>query len=164
MKYFIDNKSRVGSVIILLFSLIYLNLAVQLPTDPIAGDEYFSSKTLPIILAVLSIICCLIKIALPVDKENHESISEEVEGYAWKPSCFLMLITLVYTLSFDFLGFILATILLLTSGFMVLKEKSWKRALIVASAITITIWAILTQIFGLFLTAGNLYYQVLGAQ
>jgi len=162
MKYFIDNKSRVGSLFILLFSLVYLNLALDLPTDPIASDEHFTSKTLPIALAVLTIICCFIKLLLPVDESNHESIAKEVEGYHWKPSLLLMAITLVYTLSFDYLGFILATIALLFLGFTVLKEDNWKISIIVAAGLTMFIWVVLTQVFGLHLSAGDFYYSLVG--
>jgi len=162
MKYFFDNKNRVGSLFILLFSLIYLNLALELPTDPIASDEHFTSKTLPVALAVLTILCCLFKLMLPVDDTNHESISEEVEGYHWKPSILLMIITLIYTLSFDLLGFIVATIALLFLGFTVLKEDNWKTSIIVATCLTMFIWAVLTQLFGLHLSAGDLYYSLMG--
>jgi len=163
MKHIIDNKGRVGSVFILLFSCVYLNLALQLATDPMAGDEYFTSKTLPITLAVLSIFCCILKMLLPVTEESHDSISEEVAGYAWWPTFLILVVTGLYTLSFDYLGFILATIGLLHGGFMVLKESNWKKSLLVASSITMTLWLILTQIFSLHLTAGNLYYSMMGA-
>tara|TARA_R110001592_G_scaffold62711_3_gene191824 strand:+ start:5144 stop:5635 length:492 start_codon:yes stop_codon:yes gene_type:complete len=163
MKHFIDNKGRVGSLFMLIFSSVYLNLALQLNTDPMAGDEFFTSKTLPITLAVLAIVCCIVKILLPVTESTHDSICEEVEGYAWRPTVLLILVTGLYTLSFDYLGFILATIGLLHGGFIVLKEQSWLKSLSIASAITLSLWLILTQIFSLHLTAGNLYYSLMGA-
>lgn len=163
MKHFVDNKGRVGSVFILFFSCVYLNLAFQLATDPIGGEDFFTSKTLPITLAVLSIICCVLKILLPVTEQSHDSISEEVSGYAWQPTFLLVLVTGLYTLSFDFLGFILATVLLLHGGFMVLKEPNWKKSIVIAMTITLSLWLILTQVFTLHLTAGNLYYSLVGA-
>ena len=163
MKNFIDNKGRVGAICILVFSCIYLNLALQLVTDSMTGDDFFTSRTLPVSLAVLSIICCIAKILLPVTEETHDSISKEVEGYAWKPTFSVVLITSIYTLSFNYLGFVLATIMLLHAGFMVLEEPNWKKSLLIAIAITMSLWLILTQIFSLHLSAGNLYYSFVGA-
>jgi putative tricarboxylic transport membrane protein len=162
MKGFIDNKGRVGAVLILIFSCVYLNLALQLVTDTMGGDNFFTSKTLPVSLAVLSIFCCIAKILLPATEEKHDSISEEIEGYAWKPTFWIVLITSIYTLSFNYLGFILATIMLLNVGFMVLGESNWKKSLLIAIAITMSLWLILTQIFALHLSAGNLYYSFVG--
>jgi hypothetical protein len=163
MKHYIDNKGWVGSVFILFFSCVYLNLALQLATDPMGGDDFFTSKTLPTTLAVLSIICCILKILLPVTEENHDSISEEVNGYAWRPTLLLIFVTGLYTVSFDYLGFILATIGLLHGGFMVLKEQNWGKSLSIAAAISLSLWFVLTQVFSLHLTAGNLYYSLIGA-
>lgn len=163
MKHFIDNKGRVGAVFILVFSCVYLNLALQLVTDSMTGDDFFTSRTLPVSLAVLSIFCCIAKILLPVTEETHDSISDEVEGYAWKPTFWVVLITSIYTLSFNYLGFVLATIMLLHAGFMVLGESNWKKSLLIAIAITMSLWLTLTQIFALHLPAGNLYYSFVGA-
>ena len=48
----LDNKDRVGGLLLLAFSVAYLRYAWVLPVDPTAADEAFSAKTLPIGLAV----------------------------------------------------------------------------------------------------------------
>ena len=162
MKHFINSKGRVGAIFILVFSCVYLNLALQLATDTMGGDDFFTSKTLPVSLAFISIFCCIVKILLPVTEEIHDLISEEVKGYAWKPTFWIVLTTSIYTLSFNYLGFVLATIMLLHSGFMVLGESNWKKSLLIATTITMSLWLILTQVFVLHLSAGNLYYSLIG--
>lgn len=163
MKHFFDNKGRVGAASMLVFAIVYLNIAMDLPTDPLATDEHFTSKTMPLALAWLMMISCVIKLLIPVNEENHESIKSEVDSYNWKPSIWLVVIMSVYSLCFDYLGFIVATTLLLLTGFVALGERNLAKGSAIGFILTFSIWAILTQLFGLHLNAGELYYSVIGA-
>ena len=48
MMYLLNNKDRVGSLLILVFAIVYLKYALDLPLDPTAGDDSFNARTLPV--------------------------------------------------------------------------------------------------------------------
>jgi hypothetical protein len=41
--HLLDNKDRIGSLLLLVFSFTYLQYAFELPLDPTAGDESFNA-------------------------------------------------------------------------------------------------------------------------
>ena len=59
---FINNKDRVGSSLILLAALVYLNAAFEIPINQVMGDGVFTARTIPIALSSLTIVVCLVQI------------------------------------------------------------------------------------------------------
>lgn len=160
--HILDNKDRIGSLLILLFSIAYLRLALVLPLDPTAGVESFTPRTLPIGLAVAAILFSFVQLVLTAGQGREQRISAAVRGFRWMPTLLLTAAMVVYVTLFDFLGFLLSSFLFLLAGFLVLGERRVIAGTAVAATLVLSLWFVLTQLFGLYLDAGELYRLLLG--
>jgi putative tricarboxylic transport membrane protein len=160
---FVNNKDKVGSSLVLLFSLIYLNVTFDIPTQQIMGNEVFTARTLPIGLSVMAIIVSLIQIFAPVNETENETISDAVAGFQWQPCLLLVGAMLLYGLTFQFLGFALSTFLFLFIGFSILKERRYLLSSVVAGGVAVFMWLVLTQLFDIYLDSGDLYHLLAGS-
>lgn len=156
---FLDNRDRIGALLLLVFSLFYLMHTHQIPLDPTARDEVFTPRTLPTGLAVATIVCCLLQIAV---SRKSGSISAAVVGYRWMPALLVTVLMLAYSLLFDFLGFLLATILFLFGGFLILGERNLWLSAAVAAGLSLFMWFVLTQVFELYLDNGSVIRALSG--
>ena len=154
---FINNKDKVGSSIILLVSLVYLNASFDIPINQVLNVEVLTARTLPIYLSTMAIIVCLIQIFIPSGEAADESIQEAIAGFQWKPCLMLTGLMLVYSLTFKFVGFAVGTFLFLFIGFAILKEKRYLLSAVISAAVAVFMWAILTQMFDIYLDTGDLY-------
>jgi putative tricarboxylic transport membrane protein len=160
---FINNKDKVGSGIILLAALAYLNAAFDIPVTQMFGNEVFTARTLPIGLSVLTIFICLIQISMPAGGAADETIADAMAGFHWKPCILLTTLMLVYSLTFKVFGFSLATFLFLFAGFTVLREKRYLLSATISAAVALFMWVVLTQMFDIYLDSGSLYRWLGGA-
>jgi hypothetical protein len=154
---FINNKDKVGSSIILLFSLVYLNATLDIPINQVLNVEVLTARTLPIYLSTMAIIVCLIQMFIPVGEAADESIQEAIAGFQWKPCLMLTGLMLVYSLAFKIVGFAVGTFLFLFIGFTILKEKRYLRSAVISAAVALFMWVVLTQMFDIYLDSGDLY-------
>jgi putative tricarboxylic transport membrane protein len=154
---FINNKDKVGSSIILLFSLVYLNASFDIPINQVLNVEVLTARTLPIYLSTMAIIVCLIQIFIPAGEVADETIQKAIAGFQWKPCLMLIGLMLVYSLTFKFVGFAIGTFLFLFIGFAILKEKRYLLSAAVSAGVAIFMWAVLTQMFDIYLDSGDLY-------
>jgi putative tricarboxylic transport membrane protein len=159
MKFF-NNKEKVGSAFVLLFALIYLNATFDIPVHKMIFIEIFNARTLPMFLAIATIIICLILIFMPGGGLSDETMTDAVAGFQWKPCLLLTVLMLLYGLTFNFFGFLIATFLFLFIGFSILEEKRYRMSATVAGAVAVFMWAVLTQMFDIFLDSGDLYRLV----
>lgn len=160
---FLTNKDKVGSCFILLFSLVYLTAIFEIPVSQSLSYDVVNARTLPFCLALLSIVICVITLFSSTSESEEESLLDAVEGFYWKPCLMLVGLMFVYGLLFDYLGFIMATSVFLYCGFYILKEKRRIFALAVALGVTMFMWIILTQVFGIYLDSGELYRMIFGS-
>lgn len=158
----LNNKDRAGSLLLLAFSLAYLRFALVLPLDPTAGVESFSARTLPVGLAIATILFSILQLFLSARAPGEASISAAVRGFNWRPTLLLILTMGVYSLVFDLLGFIVSSYLFLQTGFLILGERRLLLSAAIAALLVFFLWFTLTQVFGLFLDAGDLYRFVVG--
>lgn len=159
---FVNNKDRVGSSLILLAALVYLNAAFDIPIYQVMGGGVFTARTLPIALSSLTIVVCLIQIFLPARGGEDETIADAIAGFHWQPCLFLTGLMLTYSLTFKFFGFSLATFLFLFVGFSILKEKRVLLSATISAGVTLFMWVVLTQMFDIFLDSGNLLRLLAG--
>ncbi len=153
----LDNKDRVGSLLLLVFSITYLRYAFDLPLDTTAGDESFSAKTLPIGLAVAAIGFSLLELIFSVRRSTDNRISESVQGFNWVSTTLLISAMLVYSMVFDLLGFMFSSYLFLHVSFIILGERRVLFSAAVAASLVVLLWLILTRAFGIFLDSGDLF-------
>ena len=154
---FLNNKDRVGSSFILLAALLYLQAAFDIPVNQVLGDEVFTARTIPISLSLLTIFVCLIQMFLPAKATADETISETIAGFHWQPCLLLTVLMLVFSLTFNYFGFLISTFLFLFIGISMLKEKRYLLSAAVSAGVALFMWLILTQAFEIYLDSGGLY-------
>jgi putative tricarboxylic transport membrane protein len=159
---FINSKDKVGSGIVLLASLFYLNVAVDIPTNQVLAYEVLTARTLPICFSVIAIVVCLIQIFIPASGATDETISDAVAGFQWKPCLLLTGLMLLYGLTFQFFGFLTGTFLFLFTGFSILREKRYFLSAAVSGSVAVFMWVVLTQMFEIYLDSGDLYRFISG--
>ena len=161
----LDNKTRIGAAILLLFAVVYFNATTHIPEGRAIQGEVFTSRTLPAILAISTMILCLVQLFAPARSGDgdDDSLLKSVREFQWKPFLNLTGLMFLYGILFEYLGFVLATALFLFFGFRVLGESRLVRPGIVATAMALSIWALLTQVFDIHLDVGDLIRQVIGS-
>ena len=159
---FINDKDKVGSSLILLFALIYLNASFDIPIHQGFGDEGLTARTLPIGLSIITIVVCLFQIFIPARGSADETISNAIAGFQWIPCLLLTGSMLLYSLTFKFFGFLIGTFLFLFIGFAILKEKRYLLSAAISGGVAVFMWIILTQMFDIYLDSGDLYRLLAG--
>lgn len=152
---FLDHKDRLGALLILAFSSVYLRYALILPTDPLAGEETFTARTLPVGLAVAAILFCLLQLALGLRRPADGRVSDAVRGFRWAPALLLIAALSAYVWLFELLGFAVASFLFLVAGFVILGERRPMVAASVAAGLVGFLWLLLTAVFGIHLDSGE---------
>lgn len=159
---YLQNRDRLGAFLLLLFSLFYLRSASSIPVDPFDADLGFTSKTLPIGLAVCAISLSTLLLFIPVFDRDSANLADVIRGYRWKPMLALILLMSVYSATFGYLGFVLASVLFLQAAFIVLGERRVLLGLSVSTGLVLSLWYFLTQVFGLYLDKGAIFGAILG--
>ena len=147
------TKERIGALFFLVLSMAYGYYGNDIKLLP--GDEYeaMTARTVPFFLALLGIGLSLV-LLVTGNKEDDNSTATQQE---WQPVALLLVLTLLYGLSLDWIGFLLATILFLMGGFYILGERRWKILLSVSIGFVVVFWYSLTQLLEIYLAPGRLF-------
>ena len=157
---YLKNRDRLGALLLLAFSLFYLRSAFFIPVDPFDVELGFTSKTLPIGLAVCAILVSTLLLFIPVSDRNSPNVAEVVRHYCWKPTLVLILLMVVYAAVFSYLGFVVSSVLFLQAAFVVLGERRLLISASVSLGLVLFLWMFLTRVFGLYLDKGALFSAV----
>ncbi len=155
-----DNRNRIGALLLLAFALAYLRQAFSIPLDPTAS-EAFTPRTLPIGLASAMIVLALVQLLLP--RAGSDGLVASLRGFRWAPASGLVVLMLLYSLSFAYLGFAIASFLFLMLGFRVLGETRLVVGAAIAGGLVVFLWTLLTQAFGLYIDNGALLRWLSGS-
>ena len=147
------SKERIGALFFLVVSITYGYFATEIKLYP--GDELdpMTAQTLPYVLAGMGIVLSLILIV----SGDHKAIESTGAQLNWTPVILLMLLTLFYGLSLDWLGFLISTTVFLIAGFRILGEKRIKVLLLVAVPFVFIFWFGLTQLLDIYLAPGRIF-------
>lgn len=147
------SKERIGALFFLALSIAYGYYASQITLHP--GDEYepMTARTLPYVLSTLGVV---LSFSLLIGSKQ-EQISGSILRLNWKPVIILMVLTLLYGLALDWLGFLISTTLFLIAGFYTLGEKRIKILLMVAVPFVFLFWFGLTQLLEIYLAPGRIF-------
>jgi putative tricarboxylic transport membrane protein len=147
------TKERIGALFFLVLSIGYGYYAGEIRLYP--GDELdpMTARTLPYFLAAMGVVFSLILLVSAKQEDHGASIA----GLNWKPVIALMLLTLGYGFSLDWLGFLISTTLFLIAGFRILGEKRIKVLLLVAVPFVFIFWFGLTQLLEIYLAPGRIF-------
>ncbi|MEM7210247.1 MAG: tripartite tricarboxylate transporter TctB family protein [Pseudomonadota bacterium] len=148
------SKERVGALIFLLLSVIYGYYGGQIVLHP--GDELepMTARTLPYVLSGLGIFLSIILFA---KSGQSARVILSAEKYDWLPVVLLILLTLLYGLTLDWLGFLVSTTLFLMCGFWILGERRVRVLLQIAVPFVVIFWFGLTQLLDIYLAPGRLF-------
>ena len=147
------SKERIGALFFLVVSITYGYLATEIKLYP--GDELdpMTAQTLPFVLSGMGIVLSLVLLI----SGDHKTIQAGGARLNWKPVIALMLLTLFYGFSLDWLGFLVATTIFLIAGFRILGEKRIKVLLLVAVPFVFVFWFGLTQMLDIYLAPGRIF-------
>lgn len=157
----LDNRSVLGSLLLLLFTLFYLQQSVLLPIDVLDADEIFTSRTMPIIFSISSILCCTAQLIVSIAKRGETSQEDGVVAtlskFNWPPLLALTVLMFAYAMAFGYVGFLLSGVLFLFISMLILGERNYGRAAAVSFGLVFFLWALLSKVFELKLAAGTLF-------
>ena len=155
----IFTKDHIGGLIFLCLSVTYGYYAGDIALLP--GDEYepFHSQTLPIALATLG---GLLSLALLMTAKSDLNNKLSLHRYDFVLVSKLLLLVVLFALALEWLGFLLATVFFLVSGYWLLGERRPKILLLASVPFAIGIWFALTQLLDVYLAPGQLYTQLFG--
>ena len=147
------SKERIGALFFLVVSIVYGYLASEIKLYP--GDELdpMTAQTLPYVLSGMGIAFSLFLLI----NGNHKEFGSGFAHLNWKPVIALMLLTLFYGFSLDWLGFLISTTVFLIAGFRILGEKRIKVLLLVAVPFVFIFWFGLTQLLDIYLAPGRIF-------
>ena len=147
-----DTAAALG---FLAFSIAYGWQATGIDIFP--GQEYepFTPQTFPLALAVIGAVLGLAQVAKSL--RAPESEAAPWARYDWTRVGLLLLSMIFYGATFTWLGFLVATMLFLTAGYLILGER---RVVVIGAAsilVTVGFWAIMTRVLGIYLAPGELF-------
>lgn len=131
--------------------------ADQIHIRPIDEELIMNGKTLPTLIAYAMGIVAFLILVLPNKNSNGEFLPA-FHGLRWKPVFIMFALMVAYGLLMNVIGFILATILFLSSSFYTLGERRPAVNLGTSFAVSIGIWALMTKVFTKQFTTPSLYY------
>ena len=155
------TKDKVGALVILILSIVYGAMALNIPEAPGIGDSGVTPSSLPIALSATGIIASLLILILPADRRisgEETSLAAAFEELDWRCAAFLFLLMAGYGLILKPLGFLISTMLFLCGGFWAMGERRIKLMLLVSIGVTVGFWFILTQLLGIYLEPGVLHF------
>lgn len=155
------TKDKVGAFVILILSIVYGAMALNIPEAPGVEDSGVTPSSLPMALSATGIIAALLILILPADRqvsEEETSLAAAFRGLDWRCAAFLFLLMAGYGVILKPLGFLIATILFLCGGFWAMGERRIKLMLLVSIGVTVGFWFILTQLLRIYLEPGVLHF------
>ena len=157
------TKDKVGALAILILSIVYGAMALNIPKAPGVEDSGVTPSSLPIALSATGIVASLLILILPaprrIDRDGDESsFTAAFKGLDWRCAAFLFLLMAAYGLTLKPLGFLISTILFLSGGFWAMGERRIKLMLLVSIGVTVGFWFILTQLLRIYLEPGVLHF------
>ena len=155
------TKDKVGALVILILSMAYGAMALNIPEAPGIEDSGVTPSSLPMGLSTTGIIAALLILILPADRHvrgKEVSFTAAFKGLDWKCTAFLFLLMAGYGLILKPLGFLISTMLFLFGGFWTMGERQIKLMLLGSIGVTVGFWFILTQLLGIYLEPGVLRF------
>ena len=155
------TKDKVGALVILILSMVYGAMALNIPEAPGIEDSGVTPSSLPMALSATGIIAALLILILPADRHingRETSFMAAFKGLDWRCAAFLFLLMAGYGLILKPLGFLISTMLFLCGGFWAMGEQRIRLMLSVSIGMTVGFWFILTQLLGIYLEPGVLYF------
>ena len=164
----IIGRDKIGALIFFIFSTCYGYYAFQIPLYPGKEYEVFTSQTMPKLYAMLAMSIAALALVLSVveDIKKRSVVLEQNDDQitpaffdkkGWTQCAALIGLMMYYAATLEFLGFVLSTISFLIIGYLILGERKPKTLFFASVPVVIVFWAIMTQLLGIYLSAGDIW-------
>ena len=136
----LNNRQRLGGLLFLALSIGYGIVAREIELDFFSETELFNARTLPIMLAMAGVV---ISIALILTARDEEA-AIPIRSLNWRPAITLLAALWAFGLLLEGLGFIIATSIFLSIGFIVMGERRWLRIVATAVPVALGFWVVMS--------------------
>lgn len=154
------SRDTFAAIILFVIFAAYGQQAMQIDIFPGQELEPFKPRTMPIALAIGGMLLCVVRVFQELRSGATTAVT--LSGYDWYRGGALCVVMLAYGFLFTPLGFLLATTLFLTTGFLVLGERRLLALLALPLGFSVLFWAVMTQLLDLYLAPGNWWQLVSG--
>ncbi|MFT6659106.1 MAG: putative tricarboxylic transport membrane protein [Maritalea sp.] len=145
LSVFFTNR-RIGGSLLLAFCVTYAILSQKIPLLPFQANVAFHARTMPEILSIMGIGLSLAIILLPSPREFVD-----LAGKNWFTVLAFLVLMSFYGLTIRPFGFILASTILLGTGYWILGERKLWLLLLTSVPISVGFWALMTLGLGVYI-------------
>lgn len=153
---FINYSSRIVGILFLILFVAYGWFASQIPLDFWSEKEVFNARSMPYLIAVAGSLVSLLLVLVP----QINLIDERFHKFKWMRFAGLVLLMVGYGMTIELLGFILASSLLLLTGYWIMGERRFRWLLLASVPLVLAFYLVLSQL-GIYLETGTIF-EVLG--
>ena len=148
------SKNRLGALVILVFSVGYGYLALDLPSIP-SFEDAIDPSSLPIALSIVGVVISMLIFLIPAESPSIVTTALS----AIKPKNLyrvggLLALMVAYGTVMNPLGFLISTVFFLATGFWIMGERKPKAILIISTVTPFAFWLSLTQFLDIYLDSG----------
>ena len=162
-------KNTIGSIFFLVFSIFYFINVFSIKKMPGAEFETMTASTFPYYIGISGILISILMLVIPfINKQRNEGSDVLTISYLktldFKTTLYFIAVMIFYGFTIRSLGFILSTILFLTFGFLLLKERNFKRIFLVSVCVSVGFYFILNNLLGVYIDPGFIVDYFIGEQ
>ena len=159
------TKNAIGSIFFLAFSSFYFFNVFSIKKMPGSQFEVMTASTFPFYLGLGGIIISLLILVLSFVKKDTDFLTiEYLRKLDFKTTIYFVFAMIFYGFTIRILGFIISTIIFLTIGFLLLKERKIKRILLISVGVSIGFYLLLNNVLGVYIDPGMVYEYFVGEQ
>lgn len=159
------TKNAIGSIFFLAFSSFYFFNVFSIKKMPGSQFEVMTASTFPFYIGLGGIIISLLILVLSFIKKDNDFLTfEYLRKLDFKTTIYFIAAMIFYGFTIRTLGFIISTIIFLTIGFLLLKEKNIKRILLISSGVSIGFYLLLNNVLGVYIDPGLIYEYFVGVE
>ncbi len=150
------NKDRIGGFIFLAFSLAYAYSTTLIPSLPGENLDPLTPRTFPYALSIFGVVFSLLLILRSSISHENQTLSMW-RTYDWKLTASFLVLMVAYGLLLPSLGFLVATLLFLLSGYFLMGERKIKTLFLASVPLVVIFWFLLAKVLGVYLESGSLW-------
>ncbi len=157
------TKNLIGSLFFLAFSIFYFISVFSIKKMPGGHFEVMTASTFPYYMGIAGIvISTLILIFSFFEKDREYLTIAYLKTLDFKTTAYFIGTMFFYGFTIRSLGFIIATIIFLTLGFLLLKEKNIKRIFIISICVSVGFYLLLNNVLGVYIEPGMIVEYFVG--
>ncbi len=151
------TRDRASALGLLVLSLAYGALSTQIDMYPGAEADPFTPQTLPRALAVMGAVLALAILFTRPKGDGAKSFVSAFAGFQWRKVIELLVVMTLYAVALEWLGFVLATVLLLVAGFWILGIRQPLTLVLGSVPLAVGFWLILAKLLEIYLAPGEVW-------